>query len=430
MPSRLTYIYIVVFLLVLTLITFAHQSTATEFTLPLLPSSYSYNSPNVQTNFTDAENRHLSQHECLVRYPELYVEADRANAYYAKRGGIKQSDVDEAEADGASARLVILDNKLFVKAFYGGINTRTQAAIAAVYGTLMTSPEPMPDVDFVIQTSDGGGGVHPHFVLCRKASQPELWLMPDFGFFAWPEPGVGSYSQVRAESLLFEETKLDLQLSSSDPSTIRHDSWEKKIKKLMWRGSPMVEVRQDLLRASKDQSWSDVQELNWGAVNQDQEGREKNNGDIKTPAEHCQWGFLAHVEGWAYSGRLKYLQQCRSVIVTHPLEYIQHYHHLLISSEKDPKQNIVEVPLPLEEHLPAAMEALLDPTNQERRERIVENSWRDMREGYISPAANECYYRYALRAYAEVQAFKPELGEGVPYESFLLMGTTKWDPHR
>jgi hypothetical protein len=31
---------------------------------------------------------------------------------------------------------------------------------------------------FVIQTSDGGGGEHAHFVLDRKADQPHLWLMP------------------------------------------------------------------------------------------------------------------------------------------------------------------------------------------------------------------------------------------------------------
>ena len=64
-------------------------------------------------------------------------------------------------------------------------------------------------------------------------------------------------------------------------------------------------VCQDLLRASRDQEWSDVQELNWGAVNQDGEEREKNHGDLKTPAEHCQYAFLAHVEGYTYSGRLK-----------------------------------------------------------------------------------------------------------------------------
>lgn len=71
----------------------------------------------------------------------------------------------------------------------------------------------------------------------------------------------------------------------------------------------------------------------------------------------------------------------------HPLEWIQHYHHLMISDENDPNQNIVEVKRPLEEHLPVMMDRLLDPANADWVERIADNSWRAMREGYISPAA-------------------------------------------
>lgn len=36
----------------------------------------------------------------------------------------------------------------------------------------------LTDGSFVIQTSDGGDGAHPHFVLDRKADQENLWLMP------------------------------------------------------------------------------------------------------------------------------------------------------------------------------------------------------------------------------------------------------------
>jgi len=92
----------------------------------------------------------------------------------------------------------------------------------------------------------------------------------------------------------------------------------------------------------------------------------------------------------------RYLQQCRSVIVTHPLEWIQHYHHLMISDENDPLQNIVEVKRPLEKHLPGVMEKLLDPANAEWVERIADNNWKYMRDGYISPAA-KCVSILAFR---------------------------------
>jgi hypothetical protein len=83
----------------------------------------------------------------------------------------------------------------------------------------------------------------------------------------------------------------------------------------------------------------------------------------------------------------RYLQQCRSVIVTHPLEYIQHYHHLMNGIDGHPDQNIVEVPLPFTANLVPAMEKLLSKESGEQIQRILRNSWDILREGYISPAA-------------------------------------------
>lgn len=84
---------------------------------------------------------------------------------------------------------------------------------------------------------------------------------------------------------------------------------------------------------------------------------------------------------------IRYLQQCRSVIVAHPLEYIQHYHHLLNGRDGDPNQNYVEVPLPLEKNLPKVMKDLLKEKNEEKVQRIADNNWKSMRQGWISPAA-------------------------------------------
>ena len=37
--------------------------------------------------------------------------------------------------------------QLYIKHYGGGINTRTQAMLATVYSIVLTSPEPMPDVE-------------------------------------------------------------------------------------------------------------------------------------------------------------------------------------------------------------------------------------------------------------------------------------------
>lgn len=41
----------------------------------------------------------------------------------------------------------------------------------------------------------------------------------------------------------------------------------------------------------------DVDEIHWDHL----------DGELRTPAEHCQYKFLGHVEGWAYSGHLKWV---------------------------------------------------------------------------------------------------------------------------
>ena len=130
---------------------------------------------------------------------------------------------------------------------------------------------------------------------------------------------MGAYTEVRDKTLAFEE-QMGLEI---DDSGVVSSNWKNKMPKLLWRGSPMVEVRQvshlppvdfpktsltdlqDLLRGSENQPWSDVKALDWDAVNTDDEDRKAKAGDLKSPAEHCHYAFLAHVEGWAYSGRLK-----------------------------------------------------------------------------------------------------------------------------
>lgn len=82
----------------------------------------------------------------------------------------------------------------------------------------------------------------------------DAWYVPeaskltlDFGFFSWPEPGVGSYVDVRRQTLAYE-TELGLSLNGS---AVLSDSWTAKSRQLFWRGSPMVEVRQVRLLKTK-----------------------------------------------------------------------------------------------------------------------------------------------------------------------------------
>lgn len=94
-----------------------HYSTAWDHTRPTADREAKFSTPSTETASSDlgfrlAENRHLTTLECHRAYPELYLEADRAQAWYTKRGGITEGMVDAAEQDGGDARLAIIDNKV------------------------------------------------------------------------------------------------------------------------------------------------------------------------------------------------------------------------------------------------------------------------------------------------------------------------------
>jgi hypothetical protein len=123
---------------------------------------------------------------------------------------------------------------------------------------------------------------------------------------------------------------------------------------------------------------------------------------------------------------LKYRQACRSVVVAHKLQYIQHHHYLL--SSHGPTQNYVEVERDFSD-LPGKMEHLL--ANPAEAQRIADNSVATFRERYLTPAAEACYWRGLWEGYAAVSE-PPALwvgkGEGkkkrgLRYETFMLLGS-------
>ena len=226
-------------------------------------------------------------------------------------------------------------------------------------------------------------------------------MSADFGFGSWPEPKVGTWSEV-----LRKAAQWDAKMS-----------WKEKIPKLFWKGVFMVDVRKQLASAAEGKGWGDIQDINWGDKN-----------TVMPMDEHCKYKFLAHAEGWAYSGRLKYLLACRSVIVSHELEHIQHFHHLMDSKMNSTSQNIVVVPGRKWEQLSVTMSNLIE--HDDLAEAIADRSSKFWRH-YLSPSSIDCYWRYLFRRWAEVQRFTPELKyEDTPYASFVLMGRTEWDPHR
>jgi hypothetical protein len=219
--------------------------------------------------------------------------------------------------------------------------------------------------------------------------------MPDFGYWSWPEVDtVGEYKDVRRRIFAKEEG-----LPFSD-----------KKKQLLWRGSVSAnpEIRKALLDTVGGKSWANVKEISW-ADSRFQPNSKSNPSDNEVlPIEdHCTYAFLVHTEGRSFSGRGKYLLNCKSVFITHKLTWLEAHHSALVSS--GPDANYVEVDRDWSD-LERKVEFLLD--NPQSAERIAENSVKTLRDRYLTPAAESCYWRALVRKYGEVSQFAPILEKG------------------
>lgn len=279
----------------------------------------------------------------------------------------------------------------------------------------MTSPTALPNIEFAFNTDDIIFDAVPLWAYARRAEHSHIWLMPDFGFWSWPETKVGTMREV--------------QMKATSEETVTKNTWRNKLPKLLWRGATMgLPLRDRLIEITKNQTWADVVALDW-------HNKESMKNDLKSMPEHCDYKYLMHTEGNSYSGRLKYLQTCRSVIIAHKMDWIQHHYPLM--SPSGPDQNYIEIDRQFDK-LEETMVFLREHDKQ--AERIASNNVRTFRERYLTPAAEACYWRKLIRGWAEV-SFEPEfykadvngtggrVWRGLPFESFALERRLEWDPY-
>lgn len=381
----------------------------------------------------DANNYGLSESQCLSAFPELYAEIDRAIAYRRKTGNITLSDVEVGWRGDGIVRAMIVSGQLYIIDAHAvsdrNHRPRSIATLHALNRALVAvqGRENVPDVEFTLTDHDSAlmdpKGKHVTLAYSRLKEQESLWLMPDFGFWGWPSVGMNSYSELRA---LLEEAE---------------DDFLDKVPKAVWRGGLGVagaDMRRKMLKLADGQNWADVRALDW-----------KNETDIKegliSMEDHCGYMFALMTEGNTYSGRLKFLLNCHSVVVSHELKWIEHFHHLLRSS--GPEQNYVKVRRDFSDLPRTIKEMLHAPTLQDKGQSIATNARKVFGDRYLTPAAEACYWRALVRGWASVQGFKPQRWEeveeadwhvgsggrktrkkprGVPFEAYVVMEANEW----
>ncbi|EPS41153.1 hypothetical protein H072_4939 [Dactylellina haptotyla CBS 200.50] len=364
---------------------------------------------NTVTPFSphDARNFIMTEKQCEASFPGLFVEIDRTVADRMSR----KITLEELEAVNSTTygyfRGIIYNQQLYVSKMVDPNFSRGFATLMAMHRAIVTSPEPLPNIEFTFNTADFIDEPAATWTYARRFDETLNWLMPDFGYWSWPEPKVGSYDEIRIKALMAEESM----------------PWDKKIPKIVWRGATLkLPVRLALLDRTNEAEWADVKALDWG-------NPESKEHDLLSMSDHCHYRFVAHTEGHSYSGRLKYLQQCRSVVIAHELEWVQHYHSLLVS--EGPNQNYVVCKRDFSDLEDVIKDLRANP---KKAKRIADNSVKTFRDRYLTPAAEACYWRKFIKAWRSV-SFEPKLLDeagnfrGVPIESFILERRTDWAPY-
>lgn len=390
----------------------------------------------------------LSQATCADEFPLFYPQLEELRGHWSARGGIKLSDVDKVEAAAKSqdrwgwARVVIKDGRLWIRTFFRGQDTRVAALLSELNDAVMSAPEELPAIDMIVSSGDKDGfpGYEsgPGWVLTRRLDSKDArgnWLAPDFGFKGWPEAQAPTHSEV---------VTLQNQVEEQYP-------WQRKTNRAFWRGFPnMYPIRKDLMDRTRPSShlpsnspdaWSDVFATTFGG----ETGPEFR--PLVTLQDHCQHKYLIHSEGNSYSGRSKYLLSCHAITIAHRMEWTQHFHPALISDANSPLQNFIELPAFSFDGLEETVRALWhsDHDNAVKNataaqlartkyrtfdasrltaKQVADNARDSLRDRYLTPAATACYYRAALRVYADLLQFNPTLREGNGNAPGKMLGTS------
>ncbi|KAK1593299.1 uncharacterized protein LY79DRAFT_514609 [Colletotrichum navitas] len=419
---------------------FRTRLTGRPFDYLLAQQSNSGPSAGTGVNFNSLR---LTEEQCRVTFPGLTKEIDMA---------VSDGDFQLGLNDISVSLLgQIKDNKILILQAPRPVDMsdqwleRQNAALQQLNRALLTSPTLLPDTFFNLHVQDTPASLSwSHSRPAMSPSPRHIFTMPHFSFWAWNQPFIRSIPHAAAAI-----TDIEASLP-----------FDMKDRRAVWRGtawfnngaSANPRSRQELLRITKDASWADVQALEW-----------VDSGENATNAlmieDFCRHKYIIHTEGVSYSGRLQFHQLCESVLLSPPMEWMQHTTHLikpvyssvLLGQEQERHHDGGAVTTKPEDGYPSSRARKAWPATVSPGEAnavFVNPDWSDLEatigwleghaevsrgiarrqraisfeRGYMSPAAEVCYWRALVRGWSEVVRINgtiEESRESTSFEEFV-----------
>ncbi|KXH51688.1 hypothetical protein CSIM01_04721 [Colletotrichum simmondsii] len=439
---------------------------------------------------SDFENLHLNEKQCQATFPGLTKEIDLAaaegefqlglgDASASLLGQIKDNRILILQAPrpvDMSDQWIEVSSAPILRTLHlqaeGDLESqkltqkiqRQSAALHQLHRAILTSPTPLPDTYFNLYIQDTPikhtwSHSRPAQTSSSSSSSPRhIFPIPHFSFWAWTQPFIRSLPN--AASAIAE-------IEASLP-------FEKKDVRAVWRGtswfnngaSANPRSRQDLIQLTKGAAgsggWADVQALEW-----------TNNGENATNAlaieDFCRYKYIIHTGGVSYSGRLQFHQLCESVVLSPPLEWMQHTTHLvepvystslLLEGQSELPETASSQAKPRDQQQQNQQQHQLSPRTLEqwpttlRAEEanmvFVKPDWSDLEatvrwleehpdvargiakrqralfsgRGYLSPATEVCYWRALVKGWSRVVRVDDDVGrksaDAVSFEEFIV----------
>ena len=229
--------------------------------------------------------RTLSQARCSAAFPGLCEDLWHSKEFW--KGRISTADLDSFPLVDGTTRALIYNGELYAVATKSKAEDHRRKAVAilsSIHRALVSAPDraAIRNMEFIFSIEDKAEDInangHPVWTLARKATEHSLWLMPDFGFWAWDniigdaENAIGSYDEI-----VHNVETLEANLP-----------FEHKKRQLAWRGklSFAPKLRRALLDQSRVHEWGDVKEVEW-----------QQRTNYLSLEDHCKYQFIAHAEG-------------------------------------------------------------------------------------------------------------------------------------